>query len=95
MLPMNQWRYFGRSGASGEPFEVYRIPSNGKAFNEQSPREVERLRRDGTWANDPADVDGIWREVFLGGFSESDDELTEEAVNTLFLKWSTGRWPGR
>jgi len=92
---MGTWRYFGRTGGFGSPFEIYRIPANGKRFSEQLKADVERLRRDGSWTYDPKDIDGIWRELFLGGFSESQDELSEEDVKTLFQVWSTGRWPGR
>ena len=91
---MERWRYFGRTGGFGEPFEIYRIPANQKQFAEQSRLDVQRLRRDGRWEYDPND-EGIWREVFLGGLSEHDDELSEDEVNQLFQKWLSEGWPGR
>ena len=90
---MKKWRYFGRTGGFGKPFAIYRIPANGKRFAEQSGSAVERLHRDGTWAYDPKARDGIWRELFLGGFSEALDELSDDEVERLFQEWSTGKWP--
>jgi hypothetical protein len=81
---MQTWRYFGRTGGGGSVFEIYRIPANSKLFAEQTPSDVERLRRDGTWQYEPTAVDGIWREVFLGGFSEKDDELSQADVEGLY-----------
>ena len=92
---MGKWRYFGRTDVYGKAFEIYRIPANGNPFHEQERSDVERLRRDGSWAYDPADVDGIWREVFFGDFDEKQDELAEEEVKKLFQEWSMNGWPGR
>lgn len=66
-----------------------------KPFHEQLHSDVERLCRDGTWAYDPKARDGIWRELFWGGFNESQDELSEEEVGRLFQEWSTIGWPSR
>src|SRR5215813_7285219 len=81
---MSDWRYFGRQDDFGKVFEIYRIPANGKRFDEQKKSDVERLQRDGSWRYHESFRDGIWREVFLGGFSESDDELTEGEVDEYF-----------
>jgi hypothetical protein len=92
---MEKWRYFGRNGGFGKPFEIYRIPANGKRFSEQSESAVEKLHRDGTWAHHPEAKNGIWRELFMGDFSEELDELPEEEVKRLYQEWSVGNWPGR
>src|SRR5690242_708211 len=84
---MEKWRYSGRTGGFGSPFAIYRIPGNGKRFSEQLETAVQRLHRDGTWSYDPKARDGIWRELFLGGFSEELDELSEEQVKSLFQQW--------
>ena len=90
---MKKWRYFGRTAGGLKPFEIYRIPANGKRVSEQSEFDVERLHRDGTWAYNPKARDGILREIWTGDFSEELDEITEDEVERLFQEWSTGKWP--
>jgi hypothetical protein len=91
---MNKWKYFGRSGATGNVFEIYRIPANDKPFHAQSPEEVTRLKPNGDWAYDPND-NAILAELLKGDFNEVDDELTTEEVNRLYHLWITTQWPGR
>ena len=91
---MTNWRFFGRTSGSGEIYEIYRIPADGKPFHEHLQSGVERLSKSGCWLYDPKDK-AIWLELMKGNFVEAQDEMTKEEVAYCFEIWSKGRWPGR
>ena len=91
--PPKAWRYLSRDDGF-DTYEIYRIPANGLPFLKQQAKDVERLRRDGTWTFDPSDR-ALWLGSLNGEFSERDDEISEDEVRRLIELWSKTKWPGR
>src|SRR5678815_5169712 len=89
------WRYFGRTGGTGEVYELYRCPANGVALFDQPGGAIHRLRKNGSWTSDPIGERAIANEEATGYFDEKSDELTEEQALHLFEEWRKHKWPGR
>lgn len=90
-----KWRYFGRGGKT-DPFEIYRVPENGRPIGEQDRSKYpQRLRREGNWKHDPSEDNILWYEKLAGDFSWTEDEISEANVMRFFEQWSKTKWPGR
>lgn len=89
-----QWAYFGRRGATGEVYELYRMPvAPMKPLARLAA--AQRLHKGLFWlsaGDDPA----LGNELAAGDFSFVDDALSDEAAAALIADWATRPdWPGR
>lgn len=89
-----RWAYFGRRGATGSVYELYRMPV-GPMKPMARLAAAQRLRKGLYWlaaGDDPA----LANELASGNFSFVDDALSDEAAAALIADWATrAEWPGR
>lgn len=86
------WRYFENTDETGDDYELYRCPNNGKRLREQDTKDVQICLQSGEWL--PGQKARIIHAMMSGGFVERDNELTEEQALAFIEKWQKTEWPG-
>lgn len=87
--PVEEWRYFGRTGGTGRTVAVLRLPRalyEGRLEFEHF-RAMERLRPDGSWSREAVASEAAERDWMHGWFDEG-DELDASTLAALLLEWN-------
>ena len=87
--PVEEWRYWGRTGGTGRIVTVLRLPRalyDGRLQFEHFTA-MERLHRDGSWSREAVAAE-VAEKDWMHGWLDEADEIDASTVAALLREWN-------